>query len=90
MSIKAVGELVQHYAPPVQNSKYSTWIPSIAKNLTRIAVPIIMLVVMDSLSQVEAGPLSYSACCLSCSVLAPPAVPGCLMLCAPVIFFPSP
>lgn len=94
MAIKAVGELVQYYAPPVQNGKYSTWLPSIARNLNRIAVPLIALTVLASLPQTEAGPMAYGVCVEGCFAAAawwcPPAVPVCVFGCLPLLYAPTP
>lgn len=70
--------------------RYSLSIPKIAWNLNKLAKPIMAILALYSLSRVEAGPLSYSACCLGCTASLPPAVPLCLSFCTPFLFFPSP
>lgn len=69
---------------------FSEKLGSIMKNINSVAIPIITLFVLSNMSLAEAGPLAYSACCISCTALLPPAIPACLNLCLPILFFPSP
>lgn len=69
---------------------YSINLPRILKNLTNLALPIITLYALTNIEKANAGPLSYSACCIGCTAIAPPLMPACLAMCGVVLFLPSP
>jgi hypothetical protein len=94
MAVSATRMQSQLNAPiQVQNreqGKYSTWVPSIAAKVKFLMLPALALVTMSFIPGADAGPLSYSACCIACSVSLPPAIPACLAWCSAFLFFPSP
>lgn len=88
MSIQPTNNSIQTSTLPF--NKYSEALPKIINNITRVALPAITLFAMANLSCASGGPLSYSACIVGCTALAPPAMPACFNLCLGFLFLPSP
>ena len=82
MSIRAVNQQTQ---PSIihsnQSLKHSMWNPKIASTISKVALPVIALFAMANIRGADAGPLSYSACCIGCTSVAPPLFPACVTLC---------
>ena len=54
--------------PQESQQRYSTWIPSIARVINRIAVPAVALMSLSCLPGASAGPLAYAACVSGCEL----------------------
>lgn len=76
---------------PENNQRYSSWAPSIANAINRVAIPIVVIAGLSLLPGADAGPLEYSACVTGCALfMTPVAVPGCITACLPLLFLPTP
>lgn len=71
--------------------RFSIFLPQVAINLNKIAIPAIALFTLAQLPTTNAGPLEYSACTLGCALFCTPAAtPACLLACAPLMLLPGP
>jgi hypothetical protein len=95
MTIKAInGQAQQLVNQNTQNmGRYSTWLPRIASNVGKLAVPAIALYAMANIPGANAGPATYLACVEACFALAgwwfPPAIPVCVTGCLPLLAAPT-
>lgn len=73
------------------DGRYSLSPPNIARNLSKIVIPAILLLGANLVQGAEAGPSDYSACITGCTLFATPvAFPGCVIACLPLLFLPTP
>ncbi|MDR3624841.1 MAG: hypothetical protein P4L16_06870 [Chlamydiales bacterium] len=72
------------------SNMFSRELPRIIKNINLVALPAIAVFALSILPGADGGPLSYSACCIACTALLPPAIPACLSMCLGFLFLPSP
>lgn len=73
--------------------RYSSILPRVAYNVSRIAVPAIALFAMSSITGVEAGPVAFGECCQACMFFVPafpPNILACLSGCFPLLIAPTP
>ena len=93
MSISSLNsETISMCSQTWENSKrFSTVIPRIANNLTKIAIPVIVMMGLTNFPGAFAGPLEYAGCVMACTLFATPvAFPGCVTACLPLLFLPTP
>lgn len=69
---------------------YSFSLSNIPGNLCKIGLPAMMLFALMNLPEADGGPLSYSACVLGCTTVAPPLFPMCVSMCLAALFLPTP
>lgn len=95
MSVYAVGWQIHQSA--IQNARnigeYSIPISSIARNISKVALPAIALFAMSNLPGADAGPMAYGLCVEVCFVSlawCPPLLPACVFGCLPLLGAPTP
>jgi hypothetical protein len=74
----------------VRIGNQSNIIPNIIRNINKIAVFVFSLYVLSNIPQVSSGPLSYAACCIGCTTVAPPLFPACVTICLALLPLPTP
>lgn len=73
MHISGLSTLIpQSIVPSIGQFQISNTI----KNLNKLAIPIIALAGLASISSVDAGPITYASCVLGCELLATAATGG--------------
>jgi len=75
------------YIPSTEQvaQKFTTNLPTIAKNLSKVALPALALIALSNMATAEAGPIAYVTCMASC-----PINPCCSVTCLPLLFAPGP
>lgn len=91
MSVNPIGYSIKQYIPSTDQvvGKFSTLLPKISRNLTKIAIPIIVMVAISQMPTAEAGPLAYASCMAGCTAMGIFA-PVCWPACIPVLAIPGP
>jgi len=91
MELNTINQSIRQYIPTQETvaEKFSTMIPNATRNLTKIAVPTVIMLGISLVEGAEAGPLAYSACVLGCAT-AGPAAPFCWTCCLAALFAPGP
>lgn len=95
MSITAVNQSNQQsiVSQKITECKYSSILPRVAYNVSRLVVPAIALFAMSSIPGAEAGPIAFGECCQVCMFFVtafPPATLACLSGCFPLLIAPTP
>lgn len=103
---------LQQQKPMIQDNSPISWFgktvthsaSNIALNLSKVAVPLVIVAALASIPEANAGPLAYEACCAVCmstfgvaatigtaGIIGPaPGLAGCLAACLPTFFAPTP
>ncbi|MGB7128429.1 MAG: hypothetical protein WBD50_05005 [Candidatus Rhabdochlamydia sp.] len=98
MHISGLNMLIPHsIVLSTEQFQVSNIVKNAAKNLNKLAIPVIALVGLTSMSAVEGGPITYAGCVLGCELLATsatggigsvPALQACLYSCLPILAAP--
>jgi len=91
MTVNAVCQSIQQYIPTQEAvvQKFSTMIPNMARNLTKIAVPTVVMLGLSLVEGADAGPLMYASCMVGCAAMGAFA-PACWPACIPLLAVPGP
>ncbi|MCB0748750.1 MAG: hypothetical protein KDC90_14915 [Ignavibacteriae bacterium] len=95
MSITALSQSNQQTIASQQTveHRYSSILPRIAYNVSRLAVPAIALFAMSNIPGAEAGPIAFAECCQACMFYIPsfpPTILACITGCSPLLIAPTP
>ena len=89
MSISAITQPAQQFLVQDNPQKYSTNIPRIAKNISKVVLPMLIFYTMSHIPGADAGPLAYASCLAGCAAMGPIA-PACWAACLPILALPGP
>ena len=92
MRIERITDTILEYLPSdVKSGRFSLNLPGIARNLNKVALPIIALFAFSQAPTANAGPIAYGACVALCSVVTSfVGVPVCVVECLPLLGAPTP
>lgn len=95
MIVSAITQQTQSSIPPESAKRgrlagHSFSSSNIPGQLYKCAFPLLILAGLSNIPGANAGPLSYSACVLGCTTVAPPLFPACVTMCLAVLFLPTP